>query len=168
MRQPSFVQGRGFTRREMLSNVSTGFGMMALSGLMSQRAFGGPVSPAAKPYTRRKVKSVIFCYMSGGVSQVDSFDPKPRLKQLAGKPMPVTIKRTQFNDNGDIFPSPFEFKPRGQSGIQISSMFPKIAEWCPDELAVIRSMTSAVNEHAQGNYAMHTGFPFISKLKTTC
>ena len=98
--------------------------------------------------------------MSGGVSQVDSFDPKPKLRELHGKPMPVKIERTQFNNNGNVMASPFEFKRYGQSGTPVSSMFPHVAE-SVDELAVIRSMTSKVNEHAQGNYAFHTGFPFM-------
>lgn len=109
----------------------------------------------------KKAKSVIFCYMSGGVSQVDSFDPKPMLKKMHGKDMPVKVERTQFNNNGKIFGSPFDFKKCGESGIEISSMFPKLREWVPDELAVVRSMTTNVNEHAQGNYAFHTGFPFM-------
>ncbi|HVK58377.1 MAG TPA: DUF1501 domain-containing protein, partial [Candidatus Kapabacteria bacterium] len=108
-----------------------------------------------------RAKNVIFCYMSGGVSHVDSFDPKPMLKKLAGQPMPVKVERTMFNNNGNIYPSPFEFRQYGQSGIPISSMFPKIGEWCADDLAVIRSMTSKVNEHAQGNYFFHTGFPVM-------
>lgn len=99
--------------------------------------------------------------MSGGVSQVDSFDPKPMLKKMHGKDMPVKVERTQFNNNGKIFGSPFDFKKCGESGIEISSMFPKLREWVPDELAVVRSMTTNVNEHAQGNYAFHTGFPFM-------
>ena len=107
-----------------------------------------------------RAKHVIFCYMSGGVSHVDSFDPKPRLTQDHGKPMPVKIERTQFNQNGNVMASPFEFKQWGESGLPVSSMFPEIGS-VADELAVIRSMTSSVNEHAQGNYAMHTGFPFI-------
>ncbi|MEO1865066.1 MAG: DUF1501 domain-containing protein, partial [Pseudomonadota bacterium] len=107
-----------------------------------------------------KAKHVIFCYMSGGVSHVDSFDPKPRLRQDHGKPMPMKVERTQFNQNGNVMASPFKFKKWGESGLSISSMFPKIGE-VADELAVVRSMTTNVNEHAQGNYAMHTGFPFI-------
>ncbi len=70
------------------------------------------------------------------------------------------IERTQFNNNGNVMASPFEFKRYGQSGTPVSSMFPHVAE-SVDELAVIRSMTSKVNEHAQGNYAFHTGFPFM-------
>tara|TARA_Y100001934_G_scaffold39375_1_gene46328 strand:+ start:3054 stop:4454 length:1401 start_codon:yes stop_codon:yes gene_type:complete len=142
------------SRRNMLSRCSTGFGLLALQGLLQKEA--GLFAKSAK----KKAKSVIFCYMSGGVSQVDSFDPKPTLTKFAGKPMPVKVERTQFNQNGNVFPSPFEFKPYGKSGIPVSSMFPKIGEMV-DELAVIRSMTSKVNEHAQGNYAFHSGFPFM-------
>lgn len=150
---------RAITRREMLRRCSTGFGLMALSRLMSDRAYGGLVRSVSDFAPR--ARNVIFCYMSGGVSHIDSFDPKPRLKELAGRPMPVKIERTMFNNNGNVFPSPFEFGRFGASGLSISSMFPKIAEWCADDLAVVRSMTSPVNEHAQGNYFFHTGFPIM-------
>ena len=144
------------TRREMLRRCSTGFGLMALTGLMAQKGYGA-ARPAAGP--RPRARSVIFLYMSGGVSHLDSFDPKPKLRELAGQPMPVKVERTMFNKNGLVFPSPFEFRPAGASGIPISSMFPHLARSCADELAVIRSMTSKVSEHAQGNYFFHTGFP---------
>ena len=121
------------SRREMLTRCSTGFGALALAGLMR---------PAiALPHYQPRAKHVIFCYMSGGVSHVDSFDPKPRLREEHGKPMPVKVERTQFNQNGNIFGSPFEFKRYGQSGIEVSSLFPHIGA-CADELAVVRSMTS--------------------------
>ena len=145
------------TRREMLVQCSTGFGMLALQGLMANSAFAGT---ARRSHFKPRAKHVILCYMSGGVSQVDSFDPKPKLRDLHGKPMPVKILRTQFNNNGNVMASPFKFKRYGQSGTPVSSMFPHVAE-SVDELAVIRSMTSKVNEHAQGNYAFHTGFPFM-------
>ena len=145
------------TRREMLAQCSTGFGMLALQGLMANSAFAGT---ARRSHFKPRAKHVILCYMSGGVSQVDSFDPKPKLRELHGKPMPVKILRTQFNNNGNVMASPFKFKRYGQSGTPVSSMFPHVAE-SVDELAVIRSMTSKVNEHAQGNYAFHTGFPFM-------
>lgn len=141
-------------RRQMLSKSSTGFGLLALQGLIGQSQV------LASPHYTPRAKSVIFCYMSGGVSHVDSFDPKPKLQEMAGKPMPVKVERTQFNNNGNIFPSPFEFQKHGESGIPVSSIFPRTAKMV-DEMAVIRSMTSKVNEHAQGNYAIHTGFPFM-------
>jgi len=152
------------TRREMLRRTSTGFGLMALSSLMADRAFGAAALP--KPHFTPRAKNVIFLYMSGGVSHLDSFDPKPKLKELAGKPMPGKVERTMFNNNGNIFPSPFEFKRYGQSGLPVSSMFPKIAEAAADDLAVIRSMTSNVSEHAQANYFFHTGFPFMGHPST--
>jgi len=141
-------------RRQMLSKSSTGFGLLALQGLIGQSQV------LASPHYAPRAKSVIFCYMSGGVSHVDTFDPKPKLQEMAGKPMPVKVERTQFNNNGNIFPSPFEFQKHGESGIPVSSIFPRTAKMV-DEMAVIRSMTSKVNEHAQGNYAIHTGFPFM-------
>ncbi len=143
-------------RRQMLAQVSTGFGAIALNGLLGSALLPG----AARGAPRARAKHVIFLYMSGGVSQVDSFDPKPLLDREDGKPMPTKIERTQFNDNGNIFGSPFPFKQHGESGIPVSSMFPHVGE-CVDDLAVIRSMTSTVNEHAQGNYFFHTGFPLV-------
>ncbi len=142
------------TRRQMLQRCSTGFGAMALASMMQQSGRGSVSHHVAK------AKHVIFCFMSGGVSQVDSFDPKPELKELHGKPMPVTVERTQFNNNGNVMASPFAFKQHGESGIPISSMFPELAT-VADELAVVRSMTTPVNEHAQGNFFMHSGFPFM-------
>ena len=71
---------------------------------------GWAKSTFAKPHFTPKAKNVIFCYMSGGVSHVDTFDPKPKLQEFAGKPMPVKIERTQFNNNGNVFPSPLSSK----------------------------------------------------------
>ena len=147
------------SRREILSRASTGFGMVALSGLTGDRGFAAEGLP--RPHIRPRAKRVIFCYMSGGVSHLDSFDPKPKLRELHGKPMPVKVERTQFNNNGNIFGSPFEFRPGGESGIPVSDLFPYLRKNCADDLAVVRSMTSPVNEHAQGNFFFHTGFPFI-------
>ena len=141
------------SRRDMLRHCSTGFGMLALSSLLKDEVARGPHFPA-------RAKNVIFCFMSGGVSHVDSFDPKPRLAREAGKPMPVKIERTQFNQNGRIQPSHWPFRRYGESGIPVSDLFPHIGG-CADELAVVRSMTASFNEHAQGNFFMHTGFPIL-------
>ncbi len=145
------------TRRALLQRSSAGFGALALSGLLGRPAAAGS---GARPTPRVRAKSVIFCYMSGGVSHVDSFDHKPKLQALHGKPMPVAIERTQFNRNGQVMASPFSFAQHGNSGQWVSSMFPELAT-VADELAVIRSMTSPFSEHAQGNFLMHSGFPFI-------
>ena len=150
------------SRRDMLTKCSTGFGLLALSGLLAERAGAdgaGQASPFAprQPHFKPKVKSVIFCFMSGGVSHVDTFDPKPRLKRDHGKPMPVPVRPTMFNEIGNIMASPWEFRRYGKSGLHVSDLFPHIGG-CADDLAVIRSMTSVGNEHAQANYFMHTGF----------
>ena len=149
------------TRREMLRRCSLGFGSLALSSLLTDKLFGA-ASPGgiSLPHFKPRAKHVIFAYMSGGVSHLDSFDPKPELKKRHGQPMPVPVKPTMFNDNGNIMASPWEFRPRGQSGIEMTDLFPNLADLA-DEMAVIRSMTTRVNEHAQGNYVMHTGFPFL-------
>lgn len=151
------------SRRQMLQRCSNGFGAVALSGLLGRQANAAtadrPLGSALnKTHHPPKAKHVIFCFMSGGVSHIDSFDPKPRLQKEHGKPMPVKIERTMFNNNGNIMASPFEFSPSGESGIPVSSMFPHIAT-VVDELTIIRSMTSPLNEHAQANFFMHTGFP---------
>jgi hypothetical protein len=134
---------------------------VAFSGLLSggKALAAAPPNPFAPrvPRLPPKVKSVIFCFMSGGVSHVDTFDPKPRLKKDHGKPMPVPVRPTMFNQNGNIMASPWEFRNHGQSGLPVSELFPHIGA-CADDLAVIRSMTSIANEHAQGNYFIHTGF----------
>ncbi len=153
------------SRRRFLECSSMGFGAVALAGLMNgQSSADSTELPTGaglkKTHHDPKAKRVIFCFMSGGVSHVDSFDPKPKLKDLHGKPMPVTIERTQFNNNGNVMASPFEFTPSGASGLEISSIFPQLAT-VADELAVVRSITTPVNEHAQGNFFMHSGFPFM-------
>ncbi len=144
MRRPTL------TRREMLSRASTGFGMLALNGLMAQER---------KPHFAPQVDSVIFCYMSGGVSHIDSFDPKPRLDKEAGKPMPFPIERTMFNQNGNIMPSPWAFRRYGQSGIPVSDLFPHMGS-IADDICVLRSMTVKFMEHAQANFYYHCGQPF--------
>lgn len=147
------------SRRRMLQTTSTGFGMLAAAALLADEAPAASPQDASAPHFAPRVRNVIFCYMSGGMSQVDSFDPKPRLAQLAGEPVPFKAERTMFNNNGNIFPSPWEFKRYGESGIPVSGMFPHIGEMA-DELCVIRSMTGKFMEHAQGNYHFHCGLPF--------
>jgi hypothetical protein len=130
--------------------------MAALAGLMQAET---PRVHRAKRFAP-KARSVIFCYMSGGVSHLDSFDPKPLLEKYAGKPMPGEVKKTQFNNNGTVQPSHWSFKQHGQSGMPVSDLFPHMATEA-DELCVIRSMTAKFSEHAQGNFFMHSGFPFL-------
>ena len=118
---------------------------------------GGDASLHPRPtHFPPKARSVIFLYMDGGVSQVDSFDPKPRLKEVNGQPFPMRIEPTQFNNIGNTLASPWSFKQYGQSGIPVSDLFPETAKHV-DSLAVIRSMTSEFPEHTNANYFLHTG-----------
>ena len=106
-------------RRQFLSRGAMGFGGLALASLLQGR------SPAASPWLPRpphfapRARSVIFLYMDGGVSQVDSFDPKPRLARENGQRPKFEIDATVFNSNGNILRSPWEFKRHGESGIPV-------------------------------------------------
>ncbi len=152
------------TRRQMLSRCAGGFGAVALAALMGDRAFGGDVVAAhssnglaAKPqHFSAKCKNVIFLYMDGGPSQMDTFDPKPLLTSEHGQPFKMKKEPTQFNNNGNTLGSPWKFKQYGQSGLPVSDLFPNVAE-CVDDLAFIRSMTSMFSEHTAANYFLHTG-----------
>ena len=147
----------------MLSLCSNGFGSLSLLGLMGSKTFGNvltsgktkPLSPQPSHF-EPKAKNVIFLYMDGGVSHVDTFDPKPLLAKENGNPMKMRIEPTQFNNNGGVLKSPWEFKKYGQSGIEVSDLFPHVAT-CVDDLAIIRSMVSEFSEHTNANYFLHTG-----------
>ena len=148
------------SRREFLKLTSAGVGALSASGLINGTAFSSPGPALEKLNPPARAKSVIFLYMSGGFSQVDSFDPKPLLQKMDGQPMPMKLERTQFDAAGNIQAPHWEVKKRGESGTEITDMFPHIAERA-DDLALVRSMTAKFSEHAQGNFFMHTGFPFL-------
>jgi hypothetical protein len=148
-------------RRTFLRQAGCGFGAVALAALAAEGELmlgderRNPLAPA-KTHHPAKARRVIFLYMDGGPSQVDTFDPKPRLNEEHGKPFAMKIEPTQFNNNGNTFGSPWKFKPYGHSGIPVSDLFPSVAKHV-DELAVVRSMTSQFPEHTSANYFLHTG-----------
>ena len=158
-------QTQPVTRREMLAKCASGFGALALAGLQTDTAFSrddarlsGPGVAGHGPHHEVRAKNVIFLYMDGGPSQVDTFDPKPMLDKYNGKdPRKLfNVEPTQFNNNGSVLASPWKFGQYGESGISVSELFPNVAE-CVDELAVVRSMTSGFPEHTFANYFLHTG-----------
>jgi hypothetical protein len=155
--QPPPLDRRGFLRQ-----AGCGFGAVALAALLANRdieaAGQQPASPLAPrpPHFRPQAKNVIFLYMDGGPSQVDTFDPKPRLTKDHGQPFAMKMEPTQFNNNGSTLGSPWKFKQYGESGIPVSDLFPHVAQHV-DKLAVIRSMTSNFPEHTSANYFLHTG-----------
>jgi hypothetical protein len=147
------------SRRALLCQCANGFGGLAWAVMAAEAASSRAVNPLAVQPTHfpPKARSVIFLYMDGGPSQVDTFDPKPRLEQDHGKPLPIPAPPTQFNDNGNVLRSPWKFSKHGQSGIEVSELFPHVAA-CVDELAIIRAMVADQSEHTAANYQLHTGF----------
>ena len=148
------------TRREMLASTANGFGLLALSGMMTdsvaRSADSGTTSlQLPSPHLRPKVKNVIFCFMDGGVSHVDSFDPKPKLTELDGKSF-TESKNPTANGNRQWLKSPWAFHPRGDCGMPVSDLFPHIAA-CADDIAVIRSMKADLPIHSTGVLFLHTG-----------
>jgi hypothetical protein len=143
----------------MLRRCAGGFGAVALSTLLadSTRAdqLKAPFAPRL-PHFRPRAKQIIFLYMDGGPSQMDTFDPKPRLTKEHGQPFKMKMEPTQFNNNGNTLGSPWKFAPGGKSGLPVSDLFP-YARQCADDLCVIRSMTSNFSEHPGANYFLHTG-----------
>lgn len=153
MRAGSF--GRGvMTRRRMLREGSLGIGAVALAALLGENTWETGAAPA--PHHPPKARNVIFLYMDGGVSHVDSFDPKPRLKREDGRPFGMKTEPTQFEQNGAALGSPWEFRQYGQSGLPVSDLFPMIGARS-DDLCVIRSMVSNFSEHNAANYFLHCG-----------
>lgn len=129
-----------------------------MSGMLQELEAAERSDPLAPRETHfpAKARSVIFLYMDGGVSQVDSFDPKPRLDRDNGKPFATKIEPTQFNNIGNTLASPWKFQQYGESGIPVSDLFPHVAQHV-DDLAVVRSMVSNFPEHTNANYFLHTG-----------
>lgn len=151
---------RAMGRREMLRNTSCGFGAVALSALASDwsGAATSPLSPKS-PHFPAKAKSVIFLYMDGGPSHVDTFDYKPLLDKVDGQdPRKAMgeLEPTQFNNIGKVMKSPWTFKQHGESGRWVSDLFPHISKHV-DDLAFLQGMTSKFSEHTSANYFLHTG-----------
>jgi hypothetical protein len=151
------------TRRELLARCANGFGALALAGLLGEKAYGAerfddPLRARPSQFPPR-ARNVIFLYMDGGPSSVDTFDPKPRLDREHGQPIGMKVPKTQFDDVGAVLRSPWKFRRYGESGIEVSDLFPHVGR-CADHLTVIRSMVSEFPEHTNANYFMHTGFGF--------
>jgi hypothetical protein len=141
----------------MLAASANGFGVMALSGLLGRNGLAAPDNANAhgQPHFASKTKRVIFCFMDGGVSHVDSLDPKPKLAELDGQPFTSSTNPTA-NGKRQWLKNPWAFRQHGQSGIPVSELFPHIAT-CVDDLAVIRSMKADLPLHSTGVLRLHTG-----------
>ncbi|NND96488.1 MAG: DUF1501 domain-containing protein [Pirellulaceae bacterium] len=147
------------SRRELLQ--STSLGSLALAGLLGQSRPLRAASPLVDdspllqkdPHFQPKAKRIIHLFMNGGPSQMDTFDPKPELNRLNGQPLPDSVQKqlqpVQRNRAGEVFGSPFAFAKHGESGLEISELFPNVAKHA-DELCVVKSMQGEIANHTPG------------------
>ncbi len=154
------------TRRELLSRVGCGFGMLALTDLLASD--GRAELEAARPYAVRephhlpRAKRIIFLYMPGGPSHVDLFDPKPRLAAENGQPLPFEKPRLERTRTGNLLASPWKFSRHGESGTEVSELLPRVASRI-DDICVIRSMLADNINHTGAALQMCTGEQAFSR-----
>jgi hypothetical protein len=159
------------SRRQMLRRFASGFGMLGLAGLLAEdmttglfAAEGLSTHPllVKPPQFPAKARRIIFLFMSGGPSHVDTFDPKPRLGRDNGKPLPFEKPKLERTKTGNLLQSPWTFKQYGQSGTPVSELFPHIAT-CVDDMCVIRSMVADNINHNGACLQMNTGEQAFSR-----
>ena len=142
------------TRRDCLCTMGAGFGMLGLANTLKANLTRSPLEPKA-PHFPARAKHVIFLFLNGGPSQVDTFDPKPLLAKYSHQPMPKGNLKTE-RKTGNLLPSPFGFRRCGKSGIEVSEIFPRLGEMI-DECCVIRSMHTERPNHEPSLFMMNTG-----------
>ena len=150
------------SRRNWLQATACGFGHTALLAMLHQQAGGRDTAVSASPLTPKqshfppRAKNVIFLFLHGGVSHVDTFDPKPLLDKMDGKPLPFKQGLQFAGDLGNLLRAPWKFKNHGESGLPVSALFPHIST-CIDDLCVIRSMKVEQVDHGGAILQLHTG-----------
>jgi len=161
---------RRYSRREWLARSGGAFGLLALADLLSAESppAAGEAERVAHPYAVRpphhpaRAKRVIFLYMPGGPSQLDLFDPKPRLQRDHGKPLPFEKPKLERTKTGNLLASPWNFSRHGQSGIEVSELLPYTAS-CIDDICVIRSMVADNINHTGAALQLCTGEQAFSR-----
>lgn len=153
----------GMTRRESLHRMGTGLGVLGLAGILAEeniladdQGLGGssPLAPK-NPHFVPRAKHIIHLFMNGGPSQVDTFDPKPALTKYNGQRPPNADLKTE-RKTGGLLMSPFKFRKYGESGIEVSDLFPKVGK-CIDDICVIRSMHTNIPNHEPSLLMMNSG-----------
>jgi hypothetical protein len=147
----------------MLRDCAAGFGSLAFAAMLAEESHGGPTSPVAAnplaprpPHFAARAKRIIFVFMKGGPSHVDTFDYKPMLQRDDGKPLPFAKPRVQFAETGMLLASPWKFRRYGESGTAISELFPNVAR-CADDLCIINSLHGTNPAHGGALLKLHTG-----------
>jgi len=138
----------------MLQRSSAGFGSLALASLLAETGQGAEAGVTT--HHAPKAKRVIFLFMKGGPSQVDTFDYKPLLQRDDNKDFPFEKPRVQFAPTGELLASPWKFKKYGESGIEVSELFPHVAE-CVDDMCFLNSCHGTNPAHGGASLKLHTG-----------
>ncbi|MBO0862648.1 MAG: DUF1501 domain-containing protein, partial [Chloracidobacterium sp.] len=151
------------TRRDFLSAMGSGFGMLGLTNVMAAWGLAADDNPLAPktPHFKPKARNVIFLMMNGGLSQVDTFDPKPMLDKYHGTTLKGGNLKTE-RKTGSLMRSPFQFHHRGKSGVQVSEIFPEIGKRI-DDICVIRSMYTDIPNHEPSLMMMNCGENLMSR-----
>ncbi|MCA9142371.1 MAG: DUF1501 domain-containing protein [Planctomycetaceae bacterium] len=148
--------GAGVSRRQLLRTSAIGFGNLALAAMLGREASAAnPLAPRPTHFAAR-AKRVIFLFMKGGPSHLDTFDYKPQLQKDDGKELPFDKPRVQFAPTGNLLASPWRFRKYGQSGIEVSDLFPNVAE-CVDDLCILNSLHGTNAAHGGALLKLHTG-----------
>ena len=143
------------SRRQLLQSTAVGFGGVALASMMQELA-AADQSVVSPFHFAPRAKRVIFMFMKGGPSQVDTFDYKPRLQQDDGKPFPFDKPRVQFAPTGNLLGSPWRFRQFGESGIHVSELFPNVAQHV-DDICFLNSVHGTNAAHGGAALKLHTG-----------
>ncbi|WP_417389846.1 DUF1501 domain-containing protein [Gimesia sp.] len=144
------------SRRDMLRQSSAGFGSLALAALLGGKSQAGQAPFEPQPHFTPKAKRVIFLFMHGGPSHMDTFDYKPQLQKDSGKPLPFDKPKIFSAQTGNLLGSPWKFKRHGESGAWVSELFPHVAG-CVDDLCIINSMYGSNSRHGGALLELHTG-----------
>jgi Protein of unknown function (DUF1501) len=146
-----------FTRRDMLRTIGGGFGALGLAGVLAEEARAESANPLAprSPHFAPKAKRVIFLFMNGGPSHIDTFDPKPELSKHHGEMPPSSLSKGRIAGRV-LMGSPFKFEKRGKAGIEVSELYPELSH-CIDDLCIIRSMATDVPNHEPALLMMNSG-----------
>ena len=171
--RPTASYGKALCRA-VLMRIGGGFGALALSSVFADAGLlaneltssaassltpAGAINPLAvkPPHFPARAKQLIFLFMNGGPSHIDTFDPKPGLEKLNGQPLPESLAANRKRKaKGNLMQSPFKFAQHGQSGIEVSELFPELARYV-DELCIIRSMYTDNPNHEPGLLMMNSG-----------
>jgi uncharacterized protein (DUF1501 family) len=138
-------------RRRMLQTSAAGFGHVALTAMLGQQALSAELS-----HITARAKRIVFLFMKGGPSHVDTFDPKPLLTRDHGKPLPFDLPRVTFAKQTTLLKSPWKFKRYGESGLPVSELFPNVAQHV-DDLCMLRSVHGTNPAHGGALLKLHTG-----------